>query len=116
MTYGPTQVYTAGIASGASTSSYIDLGGKSYRRLSVNAITMSTGAMISVYGSDSATGTYGPCYEKINSATSAYNSLTVGTATSGGWCQIDAPAMLYFQFVTSAVVSGGVSITVVASD
>lgn len=116
MSYGPTQVFTAGIASGASTSSYIDLGGKSFSRISVNAITMSTGAMLTVYGSDSASGTYGPLFEKINSATSAYNSLTVGTATSGGWCQLDAPAMQYIKFVTSAVVSGGVSITVVASD
>lgn len=115
MTYGPVQVFTAGIASGASTSSHIDLG-KSFSRISVNAITMSTGAMLTVYGSDSSDGTYGPVFEKINSATSAYNSLTVGTATSGGWCQLDAPAMRYIKFVTSAVVSGGVSITVVASD
>jgi len=78
MSYGPTQVFTAGIASGASTSSNVDLGGKSFTRLAINAVTMSTGAMITIYGSDSATGTYYPVFEKVaNTATSAYTSLTV---------------------------------------
>lgn len=116
MSYGPIQVFTCGIASGASTSSYIDLG-KSFRQLAINAVTMSTGAMITVYGCDSATGTYGPVYQKVfNTATSAYLSITVGTATSGGWCVIDAPPVRYIEFITSAVVSGGVSITVIGSD
>lgn len=117
MSYGPTQVFTAGIASGASTSSFIDLGGKSFTRLAVNAVTMSTGAMLTVYGCDTSTGTYGPVYQKvINTAASAYLSTTVGTATSGGWCVIDAPPMRYIEFIASAVVSGGVSITVIGSD
>jgi hypothetical protein len=117
MTYGPIQVFQVGIASGASTSSTIDLGGKSFNRLAVNAVTMSTGAMLTVYGSDTSTGTFNPVYQKVvNTAASAYLSLTVGTAASGGWCQIDAPPMRYIQLITSAVVSGGVSITVIGSD
>lgn len=117
MPWGPTQVFRCGIASGASTSSYIDLGGKSFNRLAINAITMSTGAMITVYGCDTPTGVYGPVYQKVaNTAASGYLSTTVGTATSGGWCVIDAPPMRYLQFITSAVVSGGVSITVIGSD
>jgi hypothetical protein len=55
-------------------------------------------------------------YQKVVSATSAYLSLTVGTATSGGWCQLEAPPMRYIKFIASDVVSGGVSITVIASD
>jgi hypothetical protein len=117
MAYGPTQVFYAGIASGASTSSFIDLGAKSYERLAINAVTMSTAAMITVYGCPTSGGTYGPFYEKVaNTATSAYLSLTVGTATSGGWCFIKAPPVRYLKFITSAVVSGGVSITVLAQD
>lgn len=117
MSYGPTQVFQCGIASGASTSSYIDFGTKSFERLAINAVTMSTGAMITVYGCATPTGTYYPVFQKVvNTATSAYLSMTIGTATSGGWCVIDAPPMRYLQFVTSAVVSGGVSITVVGSD
>ncbi len=117
MTYGPVQVFYTGIASGASTSSTIDLGGKSFNRFSVNAVTMSTGAGMTLYGCDTSTGTFGPVFQKVPStATSAYLSITVGTLTSGGWCQIDAPPMRYIQFVTSAVVSGGVSITVIGSD
>jgi len=117
MSYGPKQVFVCGIASGASTSSYIDLGDASFNRLVINAVTMSTAAMITVYGCATATGTFGPVYQKVETtATSAYLSATVGTATSGGWCTITAPPMRYLQFVTSAVVSGGVSITVIASD
>jgi hypothetical protein len=117
MSYGPVQVFYTGIASGASTSSFIDLGGKSFNRFSVNAVTMSTAAMLTVYGCDTDTGTYGPIYQKVYStATSAYLSTTVGTNTSGGWCVLDAPPVRYIKFVTSAVVSGGVSITVIGSD
>lgn len=117
MSYGPNQVFSCGIASGASTSSFIDLGGKSFTRLSIKSVTMSTGAMITIYGCDTSTGTFGPVYEKVaNTLTSAYSSLTVGTATSGGWCVVQAPAHQYLKFITSAVVSGGVSITVIGSD
>lgn len=116
MSNGPVQVFYTGIASGASTSSYIDLGGKGFDRLAVNAVTMSTAAMLTVYGCDTSGGTYGPMYQKVvNTAASAYLSLTVGTATSGGWCVIDAPPLRYMLLVTSAVVSGGVSITVIGS-
>jgi hypothetical protein len=117
MPYGPTQVWTCGAASGASTSSYIDLGGKSYSKLALNAVTMSTGAMITVYGCSTADGTYGPVYERIqNTSTVGYQALTIATTTSGGWGVFNAPPFRYLQFVTSAVVSGGVSYTVIAND
>lgn len=115
MSYGPKQVFTCGIASGASTSSSIDLGMKSYTKMGLNAVTMSTGAAITVYGSvDDAT--YYTVQERVNTATVQYATLTVATTTSGGWAQFDAPPYRYVKFTTSAVVSGGVSFTVVASD
>lgn len=117
MAYGPKQVFTCGIASGASTSSFIDLGNASFNRLAVNAVTMSTGAMITVYGCDTSTGTFFPVFERVvNTAASAYISSTIGTATSGGWCVVPAPPMRYLKFITSAVVDNGVSITVIGSD
>lgn len=114
MSWGPKQVFSCGIASGASTSSYIDLGDYGLRTLAVNAVTMSTGAAITVYGCDTSTGTYYPVHERVNTAPVQYQSLTVATTTSGGWAVFDAPPFRYLQFITSAVVSGGVSLTILA--
>ena len=116
MSYGPQQVFYAGIASGASTSSSIDLGGKSYTKLAVNFVTMSTGAEVTVYGAASESATYYAIHERVNTATMQYQHLKVTTGTSAGWALIDAPPMQYLKFITSAVVSGGVSFTVLAYD
>lgn len=116
MSYGPYQVFYTGTASGASTSSSLDLGGKSYTRIAVNYVTMSTGALVSIWGSDSETGTYRPIVERVNSGTAQYNAVTVPTSTSGSWAVIDAVPFRYVKFITSAVVSGGVSYTVLAYD
>lgn len=115
MSYGPKQVFTCGIASGASTSSAIDLGDKGFTNLALNAVTMSTGAAITVDGSTD-NSTYYVVHERVNTAPVQYQSLTVATNTSGGWAVFQAPPFRYLRFRTSAVVSGGVSITVVAQD
>lgn len=116
MSYGPVKVFNVGIASGASTSSMLDLG-KSYTRLAVGYVTMSTGALVSVYGADSSTGTAKPIVVLVPStATVAYQSLQIPTSTSGSWAQFDAVPFQYVQFITSAVVSDGVSFTVLAAD
>lgn len=116
MSQGPVQVYSVGIASGASTSSYVDLGGKSYTKLAVNAVTMSTGAAITVYGCDTATGTYYPILERVNTAPVQHQAVTIATTTSGGWAMLEPMPFRYVQFITSAVVSGGVSFTILAQD
>ncbi len=117
MTYGPIKVFTCGIASGASTSSYIDLGGKSFGRLAVNTNSMSTTAQLAVWGCDTATGTFFPILERVqNTASSGYNTFVVPTSTSGAWAVFEAPPFRYIEFISSAVVSGGVSITVIGSD
>jgi len=117
VSYGPVQVYNVGIASGASTSSFIDLGGKSYTWMSVGYVTMSTGALVSVYGCDTSTGTFKPVQNLVtNTSTVAYQSLQIPTSTSGSWAGFEAPPFRYIQLVASAVVSGGVSFTVLASD
>ncbi len=112
---GPLQVWTCGIASGASTSSALDLGTKAYSLMAVNAVTMSTGAAVTVYGSVDAT-TYYAVQERVNTATVQYQSVVIATTTSGGWAINAAPPFRYVRFITSAVVSGGVSFTVVCSD
>lgn len=116
MSYGPKQVFTVGIASGASTSSYIDFGDKAYTKMAINVVTMSTGALINILGSQTATGTYLPVMERVNTAPVQHQALTIATSTSGNWVMFDAIPLRYMEFITSAVVSGGVSFTVVIQD
>jgi hypothetical protein len=117
MGYGPTQSWECGITSGASTSSYIDIGGRYCQKLALHYVTMSTGAMVTVYGCDTAAGTYLPISAQVpGTATVAYNNLTVATSVSGGWGMFDGPPHRYLRFITSAVVSGGVSFTVIGND
>lgn len=116
MSYGPPAVFNFATASGASTSSYIDLGNRSISRLAVHYTTMSTGAEVTVYGCDTATGTFLPVLvREVVSSAATYDNLTIATGVSGGWGMIEAPPLRYLQFITSAVVSGGVSYTVVAN-
>ena len=82
---------------------------------------MSTGAQLAVLASDamnpgSAASSvfYQVTNRDVSTAAAAYNDLTVTTALSGGnWGTVNAPAHRFIQFAASAVVSGGVSITVV---
>jgi hypothetical protein len=116
MSYGVTQKFEVGAASGASTSSYMDTGGRAFRHMALKYVTMSTGAMVTVYGSDASDGTYLPVrVQEPGTSTVAYNNLTVATGVSGGWGMFEAPPHRYLQFITSAVVSGGVSYTVLCN-
>lgn len=110
MSFGPSQKFECGIASGASTSSFIDLGDRPFRKLSVFAVTMSTNAMVTVYGGDGTT--FRVVHERVNTAPVQYQALTIATSTSGGWATLDAPPFRYVRFHTSDVVSGGASFTV----
>jgi hypothetical protein len=109
--------FEAGIASGASTSSYIDTGGRPFNKMAVGYVTMSTGALVTVYGCDTAEGTYRAIMVgDVNTAAAEFNALTIATAVSGsGWAVVDATPFRYMHFRTSAVVSGGVSFTVLCN-
>lgn len=116
MSYGPIQYFYTGIASGASTSSYVDFGGKSFSRYAINVVTMSTGAAVTIYGAASAAGTYYPIAERVNTAPVQHQALTIATTTSGQWVMFDNLPFQYVKFITSAVVSGGVSFSIQAAD
>ncbi len=118
MSYGPAQQWNVGVASGASTSSFIDLGGKSYTRMAVNYVTMSTGMVVNVFGCPTATGTYLQANQLVEStATVVYQPYQINTAVSGsGWAVFSSPPFRYIQLVCTGVVSGGVSFTVMAFD
>ena len=106
---GIIQKFEAQIASGASTSSYIDLGVSNFEQMAVRYVTMSTGALLTGYAADATT---------PGSAASAtfypVDGMTVATAISGAnWETLTPPPHRFIQFAASAVVSGGVSLTVV---
>lgn len=111
---GPKQVFRVGIASGASTSSALDLGDKAHKDYSITYVTMSTGAAVTVWGSDDGT-TFRQVFERVNTAPVQHQAVTIGTAASGSWCQVPAFPFRYMQLTTSAVVSGGVSFLVACS-
>lgn len=120
MSYWPVRMWQVGIASGASTSSYIDMGGKSYTQMAVNYVTMSTGMIVGVYGSPVTDGTIPFAQVNglvTNTATVAYQKLQIVTAVSGsGWAVFNCPPFPYLQFVGTGVVSGGASFTIMAFD
>lgn len=115
MSYGPIQVFNVAIASGTSTSSLIDLG-KSQRQLACYVTTMTTNAMITIYGCATATGTFKPVFERVNTAPVQHQIVTIATSTSGNWWVIDAPPFQYLKMITSATVTDGGLLTVLASD
>jgi hypothetical protein len=118
MSYGPKQVFTGGvIASAASTGTFLDLSDKSFTKMAVKYPTMSTAAMLTVYGSESATGTYLPVFERVNTAPVQHQALTIATSTSGAWAVFDAVPFRYVKFVASATVTDGSgAITVILQD
>lgn len=112
MSYGPSRaVYNVGIASGASTSSGLDLQDFGSKRLGVRFVTMSTGAALTVYGSSDGQAYY-PVHERVNTSSVQYQPLVVATSVSGAWAVFDTPPFRYLQFVASATITNGASFTV----
>jgi hypothetical protein len=115
------QRFEAQVASGASTSSYIDLGTTNFQQMAVRYVTMSTGAELAVLASDAmtpnsaASSSFYPINVRdVGTAAAAYDAMTVVTGLSGGnWGSLEAPPHRFIQFAASAVVSGGISLTVV---
>jgi len=120
---GPSyQRFSVAQASGASVSTYIDFGVRYNAQMAVRYVTMSTGAEVTVYASDSVTtasaagDTYYPVQiQEPGTAAAAYNNLTIPTGISGGWGVFVVPPHRFIKFGTSAVVSGGVNYTVVVN-
>ncbi len=116
MSYQQVKAMYVGAASGATLSSALDLG-NGYTKMAVYVVTASTGALVTIYGSDTLAGTYTPIKELItNTTTVAYQSQQIPTANSGGWSVFNTPPFQYLKFQTSDVVSGGVSYVVTLRD
>ena len=115
MAYGQYQVNVA-IASGASTSSSVDL--LTHRdSIYVYVSTMSTQAAITVQDSHDGGTTFYNKFVMVNSSTTQAIPVVIGSAvgTSGGMIQLFGGGR-YLRFIASAVVSGGVILKVVGND
>jgi len=117
MSYGPISVFSVtSIASGASTSGEVNLG-RAWKSVYLVCGTMSTAAQVQVFASPTSGGTFQQVYHSpINSATVATNAYLLTTlGTSGGIAPVPA-GFQFMKFATTAVVSGGVSLSVICSD
>jgi hypothetical protein len=119
---GFVQTFEAQQASGTSTSSYIDLGNANLDMICAKYVTMSTGHQALLYACDAnsiasaASATFYPVQRRVQGLIAGYyESVDLSTNLSGGkWGFYWNPPFRFIQFVTTDVVSGGVSYTVVA--
>lgn len=105
------------IASGASTSSSLDLTMAGWSRLAVTYATFSTGAALQVQGSAD-NSTFKNVHVLVPTSSAAqYQPLTVATSVSGtGYAVLPSPALRYIRFLASGTIDGGGSITVYGAD
>lgn len=108
---------TVVIASGASTSSFVDLG-DAQGNVFVRVGTMSTGSAVQLQNSDDGGTTYYYAFHPtIQSATVATPQFLISGAvgSGGGFVALPFKNLQTIRFVTTAVVSGGVSFAVLFS-
>jgi hypothetical protein len=119
MTIAPVKVFSAAtIASGASTSGSLDLK-KVYRNISVQVGSMSTGVFCQLQASPDSGTTYYNVYQYVASSTTQANQVGIPAAFSNGGIIQFGPGLVPYdriRFVGTAVVSGGISFVVIASD
>lgn len=112
------QVFSFTIASGASTSDAVDLGGGAWKVVNVQVGTMSTAAAIGVQAASNGSTFYSVFHPTIASSTVGTPQVFIasGVGTNGGVCQVPLAGLNKVQFVATAVVSGGVAIKVICSE
>jgi len=118
MGHGAQSVYSVSIASGASTSSGINLA-RSWDNMCVEVSTMSTAAVINIFHSNDGGSTYYQLFAPtVNTSTVTANAVAIATSVGSGGGVIVLPfaGVKYIQFRTTSVVSGGVNIKVVGGD
>lgn len=89
--------FDVSIASGASTSTALDLGG-GYRKVMFDPTGAAGSTMF--FAADSFSGTYKQVKYSIASGMSAPQTCTVGSAVSGSW--VEVPALVGLRFVKVA--------------
>ena len=107
------QVFTDSIASGAATSAGVSLQ-RSWSQVGVAIVTMSTSAQIAVQMSPDGGTTFFPVFVGVpNTSSVQANALNIASGVAaGGFISIPFAAP-HIRFVTTGVVSGGVSFKIV---
>lgn len=105
------------IASGASTSSSLDLTAAGWGRLALSYATFSTGAALQVQGSVD-NSTFLNVHTLVPTSSAAqYQPLVVATSVSAtGYAVFPAPPFRYVRFIASATIDNGGVITVYGAD
>ncbi len=120
MSAGVFKIATVYIASGASTSGDVALGGRPWSQIAVSIGTMSTGVNLGIQNSVNGGSTYYNVFHPtINSATVATPQLFISGAvgSGGGFAILPLGVTLnHIRFIGTGVISGGCSLTVVCSD
>lgn len=110
---------TVVIASGASTSSDLNLSGRTWPHLGVQIGSMSTGANVQIQNSTDGGTTFYTVYNTIvNSSAVQSNPMVISSTVgaTGGYILLPQGLYRHVRFLTTAVVSGGVSFTVCFGD
>jgi hypothetical protein len=114
MSYGPIKVYPNSVASGASTVSFVL--DKAYSKIYADVGTMSTAAELSVWGAVYSGGSFHQVTDRVKTATMQYQTLVIPTAVAANGGCFEVPVYPSLQFRASAVVSGGVSFSLICVD
>lgn len=112
MSYGIVKVYQTSIASGGSSAQF-DLGSRGWRKVFLDVGSMSTSSGINVLGGISASGDFRQAF--IKAATNVVSYLTLHISLNSGMTELEFFTQ-HMKFVTTSVVSGGVSMSVICSD
>lgn len=115
MSYGPVNIFSTTIASGAD-SAIVNVS-KSWGYVALQVGTMSTAAQIAQWASVDNSTFYQVFSPQVNTATVANNAFLIvsGIGTNGGVVPV-IPGFQYYKFITSGVVSGGVQFKVICAD
>ena len=113
MSYGIVKVYQTSIASGDSTAQF-DLGDRGWRKVFLDVGSMSTAVDLNVLASPSASG-FRQVYMQPFTDVVSFTSFFISGSVNSGIVPLNVQFQ-YLKFVASAVISGGVSLSVICSD
>lgn len=112
MSLGIIKTFAVQFAANA-TNVTVDVGRMAWRRVWVQSPTFSTGADLAVQGSLDGTTYRQLTWEHGNTSTSSYNSVIVGTGSTGNFVQIP-PGFPFYRFVATATVCDAKSFAMIA--
>ena len=113
MSYGIVKVYQTSIASGGSSAQF-DLGDRGWKKVFLDVGSMSTASGFNVLGCPTGSGDFRQMWMQPATNVVSYVTYHVSGISSG---MVQLPFHVqHMKFVSTSVVSGGVSMSVICSD